>query len=242
MHENSHPSATEELCALVLVAAGRGSRFGDDLPKQYHLIDDQPVILHTMRRFHQHRLISHIIPVIANGDPHWQVWSHQFAALAKLQPPVIGGAERQDSVRNGLLVAQQLGVPWVAIHDAARPLISQALLDRLLQARSRAQGILTALPAHDTVKQVDDKGFVVRTLDRRTIWLAQTPQIFPTALMLDLHQQASAAGFTATDDASLMEWAGLPVLPIEGDPHLLKITRPEDLETVRALIQGKEIV
>ncbi|MEG3640315.1 2-C-methyl-D-erythritol 4-phosphate cytidylyltransferase [Magnetococcus sp. PR-3] len=240
MKPTSHPPVAEEPCALVLVAAGRGTRFGHEVPKQYHLIDEEPVILHTIRRFHQHPLISHIIPVIADGDPYWPQWQTTFNTLPKLQAPVLGGAERQDSVRNGMEKAQQLGVPWVAIHDAARPLMSQNLLDRLMKAREQADGILTALPAHDTVKQVDEKGFVVRTIDRRTIWLAQTPQIFPTDLMLDLHKQAREKGFTATDDASLMEWAGKPVLPVEGDPHLLKITRPGDLETVRALIQGKE--
>nr|CRH06613.1 2-C-methyl-D-erythritol 4-phosphate cytidylyltransferase [Candidatus Magnetococcus massalia] len=243
MHEDTHPLTADNAtapCGLVLVAAGRGSRFGHERPKQYHLLDDEPVILHTIRRFHAHPLISHIVPVIAEDDAYWSTFQAAFDGLPKLLPPVHGGAERQDSVRHGVEALAAHHLPWVAIHDAARPLIRQTLLDRLLAARERAEGILAALPAHDTVKQVDESGFIARTLDRSTLWLAQTPQLFPTQMILDLHQQAKQEGFCGTDDASIFEWAGKRVLPIEGDPHLLKITQPEDIETVRALLKREQ--
>ncbi|MBF0285938.1 MAG: 2-C-methyl-D-erythritol 4-phosphate cytidylyltransferase [Magnetococcales bacterium] len=215
-------------CALVVVAAGQGRRVGGPLPKQYLPLAGVPVLLHTLRRLHAHPLIDPIQPVIAaDGLALWEEWiGPHLAELPRVRPPVFGGAERQDSVLAGL---RALDPPplWVGIHDAARPLVSLALLQRLLEGRRGAQALIPALPIADTVKRSLDGTWIHATEERSQLWLAQTPQFFRHATILAAH--ARPRQHPATDDAALMEEMGLPVRLIPGDPANLKITRPEDL-------------
>ncbi|OSM02590.1 2-C-methyl-D-erythritol 4-phosphate cytidylyltransferase [Magnetofaba australis] len=234
-----HPHAQEAQtapCAMVLVAAGRGSRFGGEKPKQYQSLMGHPIILKTLRALHRHPLVTDIIPVLAADDPFWPALTEALKQLPKVAKPVIGGAERQDSVRAGLEAARDAGHQWVGIHDAARPGVSTALLDRLFLARAQGDGVIPALPAQDTIKRGDAQGNIVETLDRSQIFLAQTPQVFHLPTILDAHQAAMQAGFFGTDDASLLEWAGKTVKIVEGEMRNLKITRPLDLKIVEYLL------
>ncbi|MBF0124145.1 MAG: 2-C-methyl-D-erythritol 4-phosphate cytidylyltransferase [Magnetococcales bacterium] len=228
-------------CHLLLVAAGRGSRFGSVQPKQYHTVAGLPLVAHTIARCHSQPLIARIVPVVAGDgvelwyrhiEPHRWQWP-------KLADPVVGGAERQDSVRLGLRQLELAADDWVAIHDGVRPLLSQALLDRLLQHRHLAEALIPALPAQDTVKQshAATQPWIATTLDRRTIWLAQTPQLFRYQLIQAAHERAHEAGFVATDDASLIEWLGQPVRLIMGERRNIKVTEPDDLLLVDLLLQ-----
>jgi 2-C-methyl-D-erythritol 4-phosphate cytidylyltransferase len=155
--------------------------------------------------------------------------------LAKVRSIIAGGAERQDSVRNGLAGCGAADDDVVLIHDGARPFFPTARIASLLAAAADCGAALLAIPAQDTIKEVAN-GQVLRTLDRSRLWQVQTPQAFRFAVIRDAHRQALEKGFAGTDDASLVEWQGNPVAVIPGSPFNLKLTTPEDLALARALL------
>ncbi|MBF0296486.1 MAG: 2-C-methyl-D-erythritol 2,4-cyclodiphosphate synthase [Magnetococcales bacterium] len=225
---------------MIVVAAGQGRRFGGELPKQYQTLAGRPLLAHTLERLHAHPLVTAILPVIApDGEPLWrEVMGPHLAGWPRLLAPVPGGAERQASVLAGLT---RLDVPddaWVGVHDGARPLVARVLLDRLLQARAGAVAIIPAVPLHDTIKMVDETDHIARTLDRSRLRGIQTPQIFRYGTLLRCHREAKRAGFVGTDDASLLERAGEPVLAVAGDERNLKITHPRDLAQAEAWLSA----
>ncbi|MBF0612419.1 MAG: 2-C-methyl-D-erythritol 4-phosphate cytidylyltransferase [Magnetococcales bacterium] len=229
MSHAPHTSAASSPCAMLVVAAGRGNRFGDSLPKQYHPLAGQPLLFRTLEALHRHPLVSTIQVVIARDDEHYhQVITPLLHLLPKVRPPVFGGAERQDSVQKGLDALELPQDHWVGIHDAARPLLSLSLLDRLLAARDGVQALIPALAAQDTIKQSDGSHFIQQTIPRQTIWLAQTPQLFHLGLIRQAHETYDR-NLPATDDAAMVEKLGFPVLLVEGESQNIKITRRQDL-------------
>ncbi len=231
-----------EPCTMIVLAAGRGERFGGPLPKQYLPLLDRPLLWHTLSRLHRHPQISHIIPVIApTGERLWQqIMQPLLTHLPKVSPAVIGGTERQHSVFNALRSLKLPENGWVGIHDGARPLVDVELLDRLFAARSRADAIIPTLPVSDTVKQVRADGAVIATLERAGIHRVQTPQLFRFKQILDAHQQAADSRFIGTDDASLLERLALPVVVVPGASYNIKITQPLDYMLAELLLQREE--
>ncbi|MBF0454805.1 MAG: 2-C-methyl-D-erythritol 4-phosphate cytidylyltransferase [Magnetococcales bacterium] len=220
-----------ELITFLVVAAGQGRRLGGEIPKQYRLLAGYPVLWHTLKRLHDHPLVENIVPIIApDGRSLWdQVMGPLVAPLVKVSQPVTGGKERQNSVANGLSSLTLKKDQWVAIHDGARPVLRRGMLDRLFLAREKGDALLTAQLASDTIKKVGLDGVVRATLDRREIWLAQTPQLFRYELIRRAHRSAAEAGWMGTDDVSLVEWLGEPVRVVEGDGANIKITQASDL-------------
>lgn len=214
--------------AAIIVAGGRGHRAGQGKPKQYRPLRGEPLIRRTLRTFHEHPAIGRIVPVIHPDD------STDYAAAArglgsKLTAPVFGGATRQDSVRAGLEALAASAPNSVLVHDAARPLLSQALLSRAIESASHAAAAVPVLPVTDTVKRVDDKGIVTQTLNRSELWLTQTPQVFSYAKLVEAHRRAAEKGLhDFSDDASLAEWAGIPVATFEGESGNVKFTTTDD--------------
>ncbi|MHB8837213.1 MAG: 2-C-methyl-D-erythritol 4-phosphate cytidylyltransferase, partial [Candidatus Methylomirabilia bacterium] len=151
------------------------------------------------------------------------------------RPAVAGGRERQDSVAAGLR-ALPAGIDYVVIHDGARPFATAALVERVLAAARRHGAALAAVPVHDTIKRVSPDLFLDGTVDRRALWLAQTPQAFSVGLLREAHAQARAAGLEATDDAALVEALGHPVRVVPGSRLNFKITTREDLALARLLV------
>ncbi|MBF0309937.1 MAG: 2-C-methyl-D-erythritol 4-phosphate cytidylyltransferase [Magnetococcales bacterium] len=225
-------------CVMLVVAAGKGQRFGAPLPKQYCTLGGKPLLLHTLQHLHDHPAVNAILPIISREDVHFGTLSGDLAAMPKVLAPVFGGKKRQDSVYQGLKSLKLPPEAWVGIHDAARPLVSLALLDRLLAARSLADALIPALPPSDTVKLTDGSEVVHSTLDRARIRLVQTPQLFRFGLILEAHAHARQCNFQGTDDASLVELMETPVHCIPGDPWNLKITHPQDLGLAELLLQG----
>ena len=219
--------------AAVVVAAGRGSRAGGQLPKQFQPIGAEPMIRRSLAMLVKHPEVGAVQPVIHPDDVA------MFAAAAAelpLLPHVFGGRTRQTSVRAGLeaLAAQKPDI--VLVHDAARPFGSAALVSRAIAAAARSGAAIPALPVTDTVKAVDDAGNVDKTLDRSTLRLVQTPQSFAFAALLDAHRRAAAAGRDDfTDDAALAEWAGLKVSVFAGEPGNIKITNEGDFARAEGL-------
>ena len=211
-------------CHALIVAAGRGSRFGRPLPKQYSLLAGETVLRRTVRAFLAHPRIRSV-RVAIHPDDH-ALYEAAVAGLA-LPPPVHGGATRQESVRN-LLEAVAAGPhEIVLIHDAARPLIGDSAIDRTIGALDRgAAGAIAALPLADTIKRAAE-GVIGATIDRAGLWRAQTPQAFRHEAILAAHR--AAAGRDLTDDAAVAELAGIKVEVVMGDEANFKITTAEDL-------------
>lgn len=213
--------------ALLLVAAGRGERMGGAVPKQYRELSGRPVIAQAMQPFLDHPAISIAQAVIGVGDEAlYRATIDDHPGLAR---PVTGGASRQESVRIGLEALASAKPDLVLIHDAARPWVSAALIDRVLGALGGADAALPVLPVTDTVKSLDAGGRVAGTIPRETLGLAQTPQGFNFELIVKAHRDAARQGLAVTDDAALAEWAGLKVAAVAGEPSNRKITTLADL-------------
>jgi 2-C-methyl-D-erythritol 4-phosphate cytidylyltransferase len=156
--------------------------------------------------------------------------------FAKVAEVVAGGAERQDSVRHGLLACAAAEADVVLIHDGVRPFFDPGRIDAVAATAARVGGCVVGVPAKDTVKEVRD-GLIRRTPDRAGLWLAQTPQAFRFGVIRDAHEQAWREGFRGTDDASLVERLGQPVAMLEGSYRNIKITTPEDLVVAEAFLK-----
>ncbi len=219
----------------LIVAAGRGSRFGGPLPKQYALLAGQPVLRRTIAAFHAAG-IDRVQVVIGPGDD-----AHYAAATdgLDLPAPIQGGASRQQSVLNGLEALAGNPPDLVAIHDAARPFVRGAEIEACLAAASveGIDGAVLGIPLADTLKRVGNGNAVTETVPRRDLWRAQTPQVFRFAPLLAAHRAAAplaAAEATAlTDDAAVAERAGLKVVMVAGSEDNRKITTAEDLLSTR---------
>lgn len=221
--------------AALIVAAGRGLRAGAEAPKQYRRLGDLPVLCRTLEPFLADGRIGTTLVVIGAGDAarYDDAINHLPETVrARLTAPIEGGETRQDSVRAGLealAVAEFAGS--VLVHDAARPFVSSALIERALAASADHAAAIPALAVTDTVKRVDMSGLIEETLPREQLVSVQTPQAFAFQPLLTAHRAAHAAGAAGfTDDSAIMEWAGHRVATFAGDPMNLKLTYPGDFE------------
>jgi 2-C-methyl-D-erythritol 4-phosphate cytidylyltransferase/2-C-methyl-D-erythritol 2,4-cyclodiphosphate synthase len=222
-----------ERVAAVIVAAGRGTRAGTGLPKQYRLFDGQPVIRRSLRAFASHPALALVQPVIHADDRRLY---EEAAAGFPLLAAVNGGATRQESVLAGLNALEPRAPAVVLVHDAARPFVSPDLIQRTIAAIHRHDAVIPALPVSDTVKTVDAGGRVTATLDRTMLRTVQTPQAFRFDVLLAAHRKAAAAGRTDfTDDAALAEWAGLEVHVLDGEAGNIKMTTTDDFTRAEAM-------
>lgn len=215
----------------LIVAAGRGTRFGGSVPKQYRALGARAVLARTIGVFRDHPAIEAVRVVIHPDDR-----ARYDAAASGLDPlpPVDGGASRQDSVRLGLESLTGDPPDLVLIHDAARPFLDAAAIDRVIAALSEVEGAIAALAVTDTIKRQDEAGNSAGTVDRTGLWRAQTPQGFRFPAILAAHRSAPAEGLT--DDAAVAEQAGLSVRLVPGDERNFKITTEADLIRAEAML------
>jgi 2-C-methyl-D-erythritol 4-phosphate cytidylyltransferase / 2-C-methyl-D-erythritol 2,4-cyclodiphosphate synthase len=217
--------------AAIIVAAGRGERSGG--PKQYRALAGEPVLRRVLRLFAAHPGIDAVQPVIHPAD---EAEYRVAAAGIDCLPPVPGGATRQASVRAGLEALSRKSPQVVLVHDAARPLASSALLDRALAAARESGAAIPVLPVNDTIKRVNTAGQVIGTVGREELRAVQTPQAFAFSPLLDAHRRAAREGQNDfTDDAALMEWAGISVSTFPGEASNLKLTTPDDFARAAAI-------
>ncbi|MCF8061810.1 MAG: 2-C-methyl-D-erythritol 4-phosphate cytidylyltransferase [Deltaproteobacteria bacterium] len=227
--------------AAVIPAAGAGVRMGAERPKQFLLLDGKPILTVTLEAFERCPVIDSVVLVVP-GDvvPACEREIVQRHGLTKVRRVVPGGARRQDSVRLGV-EACPVGCDLVVVHDGVRPLVRSDLIERTVAAARDCGAAIAALPARDTVKQVRDGTWVERTLDRRSLWLVQTPQAFLRADLLEVHRRAVNEGWEEMpDDASLLERAGLSVRVVDGAEDNIKVTTPNDLEVARFLLANRK--
>jgi 2-C-methyl-D-erythritol 4-phosphate cytidylyltransferase/2-C-methyl-D-erythritol 2,4-cyclodiphosphate synthase len=222
---------------VLIVAAGRGSRAGEGLPKQYRRLNHKPVLLHTLEAFLRIGRISAVQVVIHPDDR--DLYDDTLSMLppswrACIQEPAFGGATRAVTVRNGLeaLAAAQDHAAVVLIHDAARPFVDAALIDRAIAAARDVGAAIPVLPVTDTVKRVDAVGGVIATLDRDKLRVVQTPQAFRLSRILAAHRRAAeACRDDLTDDGAMIEWVGEKLWTFPGSPGNIKLTIAGDFVT-----------
>ena len=231
-------NATEPRCFALLPCAGSGSRAGTAQPKQYQVVAGQPMVRHTLAAFAAVPRIARTLVVVAPGDATLQ---HEGASVLIA---ACGGSTRAGSVFNGLKALREQGATaqdWVLVHDAARCLVTPALIDALIDAcLPDAVGGLLALPLADTLKQATAGGRVAATIDREGKWLAQTPQMFRIGLLQQALAAHAATGFAGiTDEASAIEAAGHAPLLVRGSAQNVKVTWPEDFALAEAVLRSR---
>jgi 2-C-methyl-D-erythritol 4-phosphate cytidylyltransferase len=230
---------TPVVVALV-PAAGRGLRMGGSVPKQFLALGGEPLILHSLRVLQAAAVIDQIILAVPQNEMDYClteiVANHHFTKVTKVVP---GGHERQDSVRHALEATHD-DVDVVVVHDAVRPFFTQRMVEEVVTTAHAKGAAIIALPMKDTVKQVGAGHIIERTVDRQSLWLAQTPQAFRRDWLLAAHRKAHAEGVRATDDAYLIEWYGHPVSVVEGSGENIKVTRPEDMIIGEAILAARK--
>jgi len=226
----------------IIPAAGIGLRMGADIPKQFLILRDMPILAITLGVFQRSAPIDHIIVVAPRDEIKRCEEIAERYGISKLYDIVAGGKRRQDSVRNGLYSARSIAdeSDIVLIHDGVRPFIKEDLIKRLIDEARSERAIAVGIPAKDTVKMVDEKGYVLTTMERSKIWLIQTPQVFRFKDIYDAHERAYIEGWEGiTDDSMLLEKMGIKVKVIEGYEENIKITTPFDLKLADAILQIK---
>jgi 2-C-methyl-D-erythritol 4-phosphate cytidylyltransferase len=214
----------------ILVAAGRGERLGLDRPKAFAKLGDEPLLAEPLRRLDASPWVDAIVLVAPSGWEEPAILLAEEEGCDKVRACVTGGETRSDSVRAGLAEVPADALV-VLVHDAARPLLSDDVVERVLAPLSEGwDGVVPGLPVGDTLKRAGTDGDVQETISRDGLWAVQTPQAFSAEAL----RRAQANGAEATDCAGLVEAAGGRVKIVEGDPRLLKVTSPADLETVAA--------
>jgi 2-C-methyl-D-erythritol 4-phosphate cytidylyltransferase / 2-C-methyl-D-erythritol 2,4-cyclodiphosphate synthase len=222
--------------AVVIVAGGSGFRAGGELPKQYQLIGGRPVLWWTLKAFADHPEISHVQTVIGAG--HEKLFADATSGL-KIASPVTGGASRQDSCRIGIAACAMSNAQKILIHDAARPFVSADLISQIIRELERSDGVVPGMPVADTMKFAPG-GMVANTVDRQSLWAAQTPQGFRYDAILNAHQQAHAQKLEGlTDDAAVAEKFGIKVRIIVGRDENRKLTTAEDVVAANRMLINK---
>jgi 2-C-methyl-D-erythritol 4-phosphate cytidylyltransferase len=218
---------------VIVVAGGSGSRTGSDELKQFRWVAGKPALLHSVQAFMARADVAVVVAVLpkshAADPPPWLFQCDVERLLVS-----VGGRERQESVWNGIEDMPE-EVRYVVVHDAARPLVTDETIDRVIAKAREGAGAIAALPVVDTLKEVDEAGNIVRTVPRSGLWRAQTPQAFPREMLEHAHVDAKQNGVSGTDDASLLERLGLPVVVVRGHERALKITTESDFALADAV-------
>ncbi|MXV15546.1 2-C-methyl-D-erythritol 4-phosphate cytidylyltransferase [Hufsiella ginkgonis] len=218
----------------IIVAGGSGSRMGSEIPKQFLQVAGKPVLMHTIEAFYYSDFRPGILLVLPSG--HHDYWSRLCMQAGFTVPVtlVAGGEQRFHSVKNALETITEESV--IAIHDAVRPVISNKIISNTFRIAEEGGNAIVAIPSKDSIRQVNADGHSV-ALDRKNIFLVQTPQTFRSGILKAAYTQAFSPEFT--DDASVVEKSGIAINLVEGDPDNLKITFPGDLLIAEWLLAKK---
>ena len=226
----------KDLFYALVPAAGFGSRMGHELPKQYMALAGQPMIYSALTTLCSNQEISTVFVVLAPNDDLWRTFDWTPFG-DKLQPLFCGGQTRAESVLNGLLASELELDDWVLVHDAARPCLSAAQLEHLLnELRNDEVGGLLAVPVADTLKRADAMQRVAHTESRSGLWQAQTPQMFRAGLLIKALESTPGV----TDEASAVEALGFYPKLVNSDSSNFKVTYPQDMQLAELLLQGNK--
>ncbi len=223
--------------AAIVPAAGLSRRYGGSTRKAYVQLAGKPVLVHTLQALESAPSIGSVQVLVKREDiPQTEALIKRYQ-LKKVLPPAVGGASRSASVANGVKLLAS-GVKWVVIHDGARPCVSPQLIEKTLRAAKRHGAAVCGIPAASTVKQVTPKGLVCATLDRKTLWTVQTPQVFRRDWLEQALHKAGRRLSVFWDDAHVLESAGFSVHMVKGEEGNIKVTRPADTAIASALLKG----
>ncbi len=226
--------------SAIIVAAGKGKRMERDYNKQYIHLGDKPIVAHTLIHFENHEIIDEIIIVVAKGEVEFCRESIvEKYNLSKVRSIVEGGQERYHSVFKGIK-AVSLDSEVILIHDGARPFVTNEITNESVVSAVGYGCSIVGMPVKDTIKTINEEGFVEGTPKRENLWLVQTPQTFKKEIILEAHQKREKENLSVTDDAMLVEALGIKVKMIRGSYENIKITTPEDLEFGQVILKRRK--
>jgi 2-C-methyl-D-erythritol 4-phosphate cytidylyltransferase len=242
---SNQKSGKKKKIAAIVPSAGIGKRFGSNKNKAFHMLMGKPVIVWSLELLESIGNVAEIVPVFNKNDLQEGSRLIKKYGISKIKKIAIGGKERQNSVYNALnLIDKDTDI--VLIHDAVRPLVEKAQVEKALKQLEGIDGIIIGVQPKDTIKELfykTHKGknelFVKKTLDRRALLAVQTPQIFKYEVLVKAYKKAMREGFYSTDDSAIVEKFGGRIKIILGSYSNIKITTPEDIETARILIKKK---
>lgn len=226
--------------SAVIVAAGMGKRMERNYNKQYIKLEGVPILAHTAIQFQNHPHIDEVVIVVGQGEVEYcRENIVEKNNLQKVKMIVEGGKERYHSVYNGIKAVSE-ECELVLIHDGARPFVTREIINESIASANTYGCSIVGMPVKDTIKVIDEEGFVKDTPKRDQLWLVQTPQTFKKDLILQAHQKREKEDLAVTDDAMLVEALGRRVKMIRGDYENIKITTPEDLEVGRVILKRRK--
>ena len=226
---------TVEIVALI-AAAGRGIRMGGEVEKQFMLLGKKPLLVHALEHFQELSEVNQVI--VSAPEERVEYCEREIVGrfgLSKVVAIVPGGEVRQESIYRALGRVSPTA-DLVVTHDAARPFLFEDVLARTIATARTCGAAVAAIPESDTVKEVNPDGAILRTVDRRLLWRAQTPQAFAWEVLQEAFSRARADGYVATDEAELVERAGYEVRVVPGSRWNIKVTTPEDMELAKLLL------
>lgn len=230
----------KEPVVAIVVAAGKGKRMGRKYNKQYILLHEKPIIVHTLEVFEKSQYVDDIVLVVGQDEIGFvKEEVIKKYALRKVSKVVSGGKERQDSVYQGILaIKENCGI--VLIHDGARPFVQERMIEETITIAKKQGAAIVAVPVKDTIKKVNIQGEVIETLDRKELWQVQTPQTFQYHLIKKAYENLQRKDMLVTDDGMAVEVLGHPVKIVEGSYDNIKITTPEDLMIAERILDKEE--
>jgi 2-C-methyl-D-erythritol 4-phosphate cytidylyltransferase/2-C-methyl-D-erythritol 2,4-cyclodiphosphate synthase len=224
--------------AAVIPAGGAGTRLGGPEPKQFLPLAGTPILIRTIAGLTALEAVRQVVVALPAGH---LARARALVGQYRWPVPILcvrGGAERQDSVSRAVRRARS-DADLILVHDAVRPLCDRATIERVVAAAWRTGGAVPGLPATETIQRVSRRGLILKTPPRRELFAIQTPQGFRAPILREALERAARAGFTGTDESSVVRWAGHPVAVVDGSPANLKITRPIDLDQAEILAGGR---
>jgi 2-C-methyl-D-erythritol 4-phosphate cytidylyltransferase len=225
--------------SAIILVGGSSTRFGGTTPKQFLMLEGKPVAAHAILAFEQCKMVDEIVIVCRKGDEAFYRKLGKEFGITKLTAVVEGGDTRQASAMNGLIATSQKA-KYILIHDGARPLVSEEIIEKVRLATHTHRAAIAATISKDTVKIASPNGMIEKTEDRNFVYLAATPQGFYKSLYEACAYAAKKEGFIATDDASLLEHYYYPVKLVECGSENIKITTPGDLVVAEAFLQKRK--
>ncbi|MBM4340801.1 MAG: 2-C-methyl-D-erythritol 4-phosphate cytidylyltransferase [Deltaproteobacteria bacterium] len=221
----------------IIVSAGKGQRFMEGRKKQYFSLGGKPILAHTLDQFDACPLIHSILLVVGQEDQDYClkeiIEKFRYRKISQITP---GGKRRQDSVKNGLDALSSRS-EIIVIHDGVRPFVTKEMIEDSIRSAIRFGAAIIAMPVKDTIKMAHNDGTILKTLDRETLYQAQTPQAFQSSLIREAYSRAKEDNFVGTDDASLVERLGKKVHILPGSYTNIKITTPEDLMLANLILE-----
>lgn len=227
--------------SAIIPAAGHGSRMQLPVPKQFLRLGDRPMISYPLEAFDSIEELTEILIAVPSGQEErcWKEWVEPFN-FTKAIRMIAGGVNRQDSVYAGLKAAS-IKSEMVVVHDGVRPFVTPGMIRQTLDAAVKHGAAVVAIPLKDTIKSVRSDGTIKETIDRNSLWSAQTPQTFSFKLLLEAYERAYKDGITGTDEASLVERLGVPVHIIPGSWKNIKVTERSDLILAEFILRSRHL-